>query len=186
MTAPLFIRRYRPEDRAACLRLFEGNIPAFFTGEERVMFEGFLGKLPGPYLVAEDPSGQLVVCGGMSFRSDGDVTLCWGLVDAPRHKEGIGTVMVRVLLALACRLPGVACVFTKTSDENVSFFEREGLRPVSVIEGYFRPSKLLRCELDAARRAELESQIAALSAQGHRMEEGLLPAGGQAGSPMDP
>lgn len=176
MTAPLFIRRYRPEDRAACLALFAGNIPAFFNTVEFTMFEEFLGQLPGPYLLIEDAIGQRVACGGVAFRGPGDVSLCWGLVDVHRHREGIGSVLVRVRLALAERLPGISRVFTKTSDENVSFFEREGLRPVSVLEGYFRPSKLLLCELDAARRAEIQSRLADVLARGHRVEDGLLPA----------
>jgi hypothetical protein len=178
MTAPLFIRRYRPEDRAACRALFAGNIPAFFVEEELAMFEQLLEQPQGPYLVVEDPSGRPVACGGLALRRDGDVTLCWGMVDIHRHRQGIGRVLVRVRLALAVRLPGVSCVFTKTADGNVSFFEREGLRPVSAIEGYFRPSTLMRCELDAARRAEIESRLVALLAQGHRVEDGVLPIGG--------
>ena len=175
MTGPLFIRRYRSEDWAACRALFEGNIPAFFNLAELALFEEFLGQLPGPYLVVEDATGRPVACGGVALRGGGEASLCWGMVDAPRHREGIGSVLVRVRLALVGRLPGIVRVYTKTADGNVSFFEREGLRPVSVIEGYFRPSKLLVCELDAARRSELESRLAAVLAKGHRVEDGVLP-----------
>jgi hypothetical protein len=174
MTAPLFIRRYRPEDREACLALFEGNMPAFFVGPERALFEACLRELPGPYLVVEDSAGQPVACGGLAFEGGGDVRLCWGIVRAERHREGIGTFLVRVRLAVACRLPGILRVSTKTWDGNVTFFEREGLRPVTPIDGYYRPSHRLLCELDAPRRAIIEERFSALLALGHRVEDGLL------------
>jgi hypothetical protein len=174
MAAPFFIRRYRPEDREACLALFEGNMPLFFVEPERALFEAFLGERPGPYLVVEDSTGQPVASGGLAFEGGGDVRLCWGLVNAERHREGIGTFLVRVRLAVACRLPGILRVATKTWDGNVSFFEREGLRPVSPIEGYYRPSHRLLCELDAPRRAIIEERFSAQLARGHRVEEGLL------------
>ncbi|MFL5350915.1 MAG: GNAT family N-acetyltransferase [Hyalangium sp.] len=175
MTGPLFIRRYRSEDWAACRALFEGNIPTFFTEAELATFEEYLERPEGPYLVIENATGQPVACGGVAFRGAGEVSLCWGMVDVHRHREGIGRVLVQVRLALASRLPGILRAYTKTADGNVPFFEREGLRPVSVIEGYFRPSQLLMCELDAARRSEFEARLAALLAQGHRVEDGLLP-----------
>jgi hypothetical protein len=174
MKAPLFIRRYRPEDREACLALFAGNMPVFFVEPERALFEAFLRELPGPYLVVEDSTGQRVASGGLALEGTGDVRLCWGLVQAERHREGIGTFLVRVRLAVACRLPGILRVATKTWDGNMTFFEREGLRPVLPIEGYYRPSHRLMCELDAPRRAIIEERLSALLARGHRVEEGLL------------
>jgi hypothetical protein len=179
MAAPLSIRRYRPEDREACLSLFEGNMPLFFVKPEQALFEAFLGELPGPYLVVEDSSGRLVACGGLALEGAGDVRLCWGIVRAERHREGIGTFLVRVRLALACRLPGIHRVSTKTWDGNVTFFEREGLRPVTPIEGYYRPSHRLLCELDAPRRAIIEERLSAQLARGHRVEDGLLTHPGQ-------
>lgn len=44
-------RAHEPTARAACLTVFDSNVPRFFREEERPEFEAFLDALPGPYLV---------------------------------------------------------------------------------------------------------------------------------------
>jgi ribosomal protein S18 acetylase RimI-like enzyme len=174
MTALLFVRRYRSEDRTACLALFESNIPAFFIEKERTMFAGFLDKMPGIYVVVEDAAGHRVASGGLAILDGGEASLCWGFVDFRRHRQGLGTALLRVRMALAARLPGIIYIGAKTSNQNAPFFEREGMYPVRVIDNYFRPSLHIRCELDLARRATIEARLSALLSQGLRLEEGLL------------
>jgi hypothetical protein len=80
MTAPLFVRRYLPDDRAACLALFASNVPSSFLVEEEPMFADFLDQMPGPYLVVEDTAGRLIACGGVATRDGVEAT-------APRRAE---------------------------------------------------------------------------------------------------
>lgn len=177
MPTSLFVRRYRPEDRAACLALFDSNTPSSFLPEERAQFTEFIDRMPGPYLVAEDAAGHLVACGGLATRDGITVNLCWGMVDAARQHEGIGRVLLRVRLAQACRMPGISAVGMNTSNETAPFFEREGLRTTLVTENYFRPGLHrhdMVCALDATSRAGIDARLAATLAEGHRVEDGVL------------
>lgn len=174
MTAPYLIRRYRPEDRAECLALFESNMPTFFVEKERTMFAEFLDGRPGNYLVLEDSEGCLVAAGGMALIEGGEVSICWAFVDARKRGQSLIGVLFRVGLALAARLPGAVCLGFKTSMDNLPILAKEGWYVVREIHDYFRPSVHLRCDLDEACRARIESRLADALAQGHRMEEGLL------------
>jgi GNAT superfamily N-acetyltransferase len=179
MVAPLRLRLYRPEDRDACLALFDGNVPGSFLAEERSEFAAFIDALPGPYLVAEEGSGRVVACGGLAPREPSAAVLCWGMVDAGRQREGIGRVLLRVRLSQACALPGVTQVEMNTSNETEAFFEREGLRTVRVQENYFRPGLHrhdMVCELGPAARESVHARLAAMRAEGHRVDADVLPA----------
>ncbi len=143
------------------------------------MFADFLDRWSSTYLVVEDSSGHLVACGGLApAREDAaEARLCWGLVGASRQKEGIGQVLLRVRMAQACRMPGITRVAMDTSNETAPFFEHEGLRTVKVTEHFFRPGlhkHEMVCELDALRRADIETRLGALLRQGHRLEAGLF------------
>ncbi|HSP78705.1 MAG TPA: GNAT family N-acetyltransferase [Myxococcaceae bacterium] len=177
MPTLLRLRPYRPSDRETCLRLFESNVPASFTAEERADFAGFLDALPGPYLVVEEDSGRAVACGGLATR-DQSAVLCWGMVDALRQREGIGRVLLRVRLAQACLLPGVTRVEMNTSNETAPFFEREGLHTVRVLEHFFRPGLHrhdMVGELGPELRRTLRERLASTLAEGHQLAPGLLP-----------
>jgi N-acetylglutamate synthase-like GNAT family acetyltransferase len=177
MTDPLFVRCYRSEDRAACQALFDSNVPTSFLPEERSMFLEFLDRLPGPYIVLEDAAGRIVSCGGLTSRDGNEAILCWGMVEAQKRRGGIGRVLLRTLLAMSARLPGISRVATKTSPELKPYFEREGFYTVKVIENYVRPGVYMVCDLDAPRRAEIEARLSAQLAEGHRLEDGMLTAG---------
>src|SRR5881409_3303673 len=66
----LQLRRYRREDRAACLALFEGNIPDSFLPHEIPLFMEFLDWFTGPYLVMEEAGTGLVACGGLAEHAE--------------------------------------------------------------------------------------------------------------------
>ena len=100
-TPAMLFREYSPADRDACLALFDGNVPRYFAPHERDGFAGFLDALPGPYFVVEE-DGAVVACGGYAFEpGSGEVALCWGIVDARRQREGIGTLLTAERLRLA-------------------------------------------------------------------------------------
>lgn len=125
-------RPYAPADRDACLALFDGNVPRYFDPDERAGFAAFLDALPGPFLVADD-GGRVVACGGWAVEADtGDVALCWGIVDAARHREGIGDRLTRARLRDA--LAGAPrAVVIRTSQHTQGFYERLGFAVARVV-----------------------------------------------------
>jgi predicted GNAT family N-acyltransferase len=141
-------RNYRAPDRAACISLFDSNVPLYFAAGERADFTGFLDDLPGPYLVMED-GGRIVACGGWA-RQQPDapaVTLCWGMVDRACHRRGLGRQLLEARLArIAADKPAAAEVLLSTSQHSAGFFARYGFEVCKVVpEGY--GSGIDRCDM---------------------------------------
>jgi ribosomal protein S18 acetylase RimI-like enzyme len=136
----VIIRPYQPEDRAACLALFDSNVPDDFRPEERPELEGFLTTLPGPYLVVEDGAGEVVAAGGYA-REPGTrtATMCWGMVSRERQGEGIGRALLLERLRRVRLDPEVAMVALHTSHRVRGFYERLGFVAERVIEDGLAP-----------------------------------------------
>jgi GNAT superfamily N-acetyltransferase len=122
----LRLRRYRREDRAACVSLFEGNIPGSFLPHEIPVFVEFLDTFTGAYLVVEE-AGSVLACGGLAEHAD-HVTLCWGMVARERQRQGIGRLLLQARLGLAGCSPGVRRIHMNTSQRSAPFFAKEGFQ----------------------------------------------------------
>jgi ribosomal protein S18 acetylase RimI-like enzyme len=124
-SVPDLIRGYIPADRAACLRLFDGNVPRFFTVAERPDFIRFLERRPAAdesYLVVER-DGRVVACGGYAIAADGCTAgLCWGMVARDLHGQGLGRSLTEARLRAARAVPGVTQVTLDTSQHSQGFY----------------------------------------------------------------
>jgi N-acetylglutamate synthase-like GNAT family acetyltransferase len=80
---------------------------------------------PCAYLVGE-LDGEVVCAGGIAFAVTAPVaTLCWGIVRADLHRQGIGTALLDARLA-AARAHGVERVLMDTTDAALGFFLHHG------------------------------------------------------------
>ena len=141
------VRDYTPADRAACLAVFDSNMPKFFVPPERDEFAAFLDALPGPYLVIEDESGTIVGCGGYAVEpGTGTADLCWGMVTRERHGTGLGRLLLHERIARVRADPDVAAVAMHTSQHTRSFYERAGFATEQVIPDGYAPG-LDRCDM---------------------------------------
>jgi GNAT superfamily N-acetyltransferase len=141
------IRAFRPEDRGACLDVFESNVPRYFRRPERVEFAAFLDALPGPYLVVEAADGPVVACGGWARRPGSDtVDLCWDMVARSLHGEGLGRLLVEERLARIRADGTVRAVTLNTSQRTVGFYEAFGFVVERVVPDGYAPG-LDRCDM---------------------------------------
>jgi N-acetylglutamate synthase-like GNAT family acetyltransferase len=130
----MHIRRYVEQDREACLAVLRSNVPQHFVAADEDSLRRFLDDLPGPYFVVEDPAGAVIACGGIAEERDPSVaTLCWGIVDATRHRAGIGTALLKHRLAVFLpQHPNVKCLRVNTTQKVQGFFERHGFRVTEI------------------------------------------------------
>lgn len=147
MTDDLRIRGFVDGDRAACLSLFDSNVPTYFRADERAEFEAFLDALPDPYLVLRSGDDEPLACGGFALAEGGRrADLCWGMVRSERHGTGLGRRLTEARLERAARHPGVEVVALNTSQHTVGFYEALGFETVAVeADGY--AAGLDRCEM---------------------------------------
>jgi len=135
----VFSRPYRSEDFAACLAVFETNLPKFFTADERNMFQEFLNGpvRERPYLVLEY-KGEVIGCGGMAFGADRkSAFLSWGMVSRPFHGKGVGKVLTEARLELARAAPEIERVTLNTSQHTQGFYAKYGFQAKTVTpDGY--------------------------------------------------
>ncbi|GAA5511468.1 hypothetical protein Dcar01_00178 [Deinococcus carri] len=139
------IRPYSPADRAACLALFDSNVPEFFLPEERAEFAAFLGQPfdpgeSGEYFVLED-AGRVVACGGVwlaAGNSERPAGLSWGMVARDAQRRGYGSALLAFRLA-RLRTLGAREVHLDTSQHSAPFFARCGFREVRRVPGGYGP-----------------------------------------------
>ncbi|MPY65186.1 GNAT family N-acetyltransferase [Deinococcus sp. SDU3-2] len=137
------IRPFQPEDRAACLALFDSNMPEFFLPHERAEFGQWLGQ-PfdsgeyGEYFVLEH-RGQVMACGGVWLdpqNSGRPAGLSWGMVARKAHRRGYGSALLQFRLK-RLRALGATEIHLDTSQHSAPFFARSGFREVRrVPDGY--------------------------------------------------
>ena len=125
---PLTFRPWRPGDAAACLDVFDSNVPTYFAPAERPAFAAFLAEMPCEYLVGEAPDGTVVACGGW-FREpgrDGEAGLAWGMVRHDWHGRGAGRQLLEARLALVRATAGIRSLRISTSQHTEAFYARAG------------------------------------------------------------
>ena len=151
-SAHVNVHPYTPQDRLACLGIFDGNTPEFFAPSERTEFAAFLDAATENYLVLESANGVIIGCGGYYVKSAGGIAgLAWGMVARAWHKRGFGRVLLEARLLLLRRSPDAALVRVSTSQHSRGFFERCGFRAVRVVPDGYAPG-IDRVELDLALR----------------------------------
>lgn len=134
-------RAYVPSDQAACLALFDGNVPTFFLPSERQDFADFLAQQTKkwPYQVLER-DGRIVGCGGFAVEPDGSTAaLCWGMVDSALHGTGLGRILTEARLRSAAATPGVLRVRLDTSQHTQGFYARFGFEVLEVTQDGYGP-----------------------------------------------
>lgn len=85
-----------PADRAACLAVFERNVPQHFSMDEHAFYEVFSDRLPSSHAVScED--GKIVRADGLAATvSDTSIgALIWGMVRALLHELGMGAYLMK-------------------------------------------------------------------------------------------
>ena len=131
-TAQLSTREYASEDRAACLTLFNSNVPEYFAAAERDQYASFLQALPCRYLVISSPAVGIVAAGGYYVTENPEIgALAWGLVARAWHGRGVGTRLLEMRLT-HLRERGVKIARIRTSPHSRGFFERAGFRLLQV------------------------------------------------------
>ncbi len=141
-------RPYRETDKAACLALFDSNVPQFFLSSERNGFAAFLDRVgrDRTYQVIER-DGRIVGCGGHAVEPDGiTASLCWGMIDKALHRQGLGRLLTQARIDAAGLTPGVTQLRLDTSQHTADFYARLGFRIVKVTpDGY--GAGLDRCDM---------------------------------------
>jgi ribosomal protein S18 acetylase RimI-like enzyme len=151
------VRGVVKSDIEACVALVRGNTPEFFTHTELAEFEPWLRSQTSPYMVIETDSGELIACGGyhvdVGSRSAG---LTWGMVARGRHRQGIGSLLLRERLKRIAADGRALTVVLDTSQHSRGFFERHGFQIVSIQPDGFGPG-LDRCDMRLSLRDYVDS-----------------------------
>src|SRR5579863_9346104 len=126
------VRPYSPAEKAACLAVFDSNMPRFFDSAERGPFEVFLDAPFCSYFVMEH-DGAIVGCGGYAVEQEGSLaSLVWGMVRSDLHQRGLGRFLVMFRLKEITKASGAQIVRLGTSQHTAGFFERLGFKVAGI------------------------------------------------------
>jgi len=137
----LLFRPYEENDRAACLDIFDGNVPRYFDRSERAGFTEDLERSGSrtPYFVLIQHA-RIIGCGGLVISSDGTRSgLSWGMVDPAHQRRGMGAALLRYRLAYLQTMPLMRAVELSTSQHTQGFYQRFGFAVVDVVRDGFGP-----------------------------------------------
>ena len=126
MSAPL-ARAWREDDLAACVALFESNVPGYFAAVELDDFLQTLRRIDR-YWVVEQAGGGIVACGGYAGVPDqpGVAALCWGMVRRDLHRRGLGDFLIRERLRRIEADGAFNAVLIETTRFSCGFYARYG------------------------------------------------------------
>ena len=121
------VRTYAPNDKSACLAVFDSNKDLYFDESERPEFEAFLDNLSGPYFVGF-VADRIVSCGGYAADlADANLAVfCWGMVDRAHHRGGFGRRLAQVRLDHIEAAGAFQKVRLSTSQHSYGFYEKLG------------------------------------------------------------
>lgn len=134
------IREYTLRDKAACLTLFDSNVPQYFMSQERDEFIEWLDKTDrAPYYVLIE-NNKIVACGGIYVDSDKQIVgLAWGMVHGSRHKQGLGKALtVHRLEIMSQQFPDLD-QHLETSQLTEAFYLKFGFETIEQIKDGFGP-----------------------------------------------
>ncbi|WP_312786193.1 GNAT family N-acetyltransferase [Stenotrophomonas indicatrix] len=128
------LRLYRPTDITVCLSIFDSNVPPISPPEERGDFERFLHEHAAQYAFQViEVEGQVVACGGLWHCGDGSASLCWGMVERSRHRQGLGRALAVARLHQAEADPSIQRITLSTSQHTQGFYAGLGFQVVRVV-----------------------------------------------------
>jgi [ribosomal protein S18]-alanine N-acetyltransferase len=143
-------RSYEPSDRAACLSMFNSNVPVFFDPSELILFENFLDKIEQgmtgkaenieEHYYVQEVDGKLTGCGGIALRETGDVVcMAWGMVDNSLHRRGYGRELLKFRLQKMEEIYPNVKIVLDTTQHSFRFFEKFGFSITKFTEDAYAP-----------------------------------------------
>lgn len=131
-------RPYQSADKAACLALFDSNVPEFFDSSERAMFAEFLDGPRGAYHVLEE-AGRITGCGGYAREKSGQARFTWGMVARSHHGRGLGRLLAQHRLDAIVKSGAFTEAELFTTPAVAPFFAKFGFEQRAVIKNGFAP-----------------------------------------------
>jgi N-acetylglutamate synthase-like GNAT family acetyltransferase len=113
---------YTVEDRESCIRIFDANCPKFFSRNEREDYEHFLDSQPELYSVVL-LENLVVGAFGIAYEGQFACRLDWILIEPQMQRQGIGSVIMRKVIARAQALE-VHTLKIPTSHVATGFFTK--------------------------------------------------------------
>lgn len=158
------LRDYRADDREACLRVLDSNVPEYFLAGEREDVAACLDALEERgihYLVVENEEG-IVACGGVRVSETKDARMCWGMVRRDLHRRGLGRLLLAARLVEGARMGAVTASLT-TIPSVEGFYAKEGFVLTGSVNDHYAPGWHRRdyaITLDDATLARLRASLA--------------------------
>lgn len=132
------IRPYELTDKAACLEVFESNIPDFFDASEREMLSIFLDDPKGRYFVVEQDN-TVIGSGGFVREEQGQARFTWGMVHCDHHGDGLGRLLAEYRLQAIVETDEFSEAELFTTPKVAPFFAKFGFVTRNVITDGFAP-----------------------------------------------
>lgn len=128
MKSGVIIRKYEDKDLADLKEIFFSNVPQYFYEFEWPEFSDFLKDDLNEHSVYDVMllDDKIVGSGGIALNEDNVVHMTWGMINAAKHKTGLGKKLLTHRLNLAQQLFPEKTIGLSTTQHTFGFFEKYG------------------------------------------------------------
>lgn len=131
---PVHFRVFAPSDLDACVELYRSNEGSFIPPRGITEFAASLSDGTSLHLIGE-LEGQIIATGAVLIGPEPrSATLCWGLVRADRHRQGLGTTLLAARMAMMDVPADGMWVQLFAVSSSYTFYERCGFSLAGVHE----------------------------------------------------
>jgi len=122
---------YETKYELACIEILKSNLGKYFAKEEVADFILFLqnNTSNNQYFVGL-LNDEIVSCGGWEEQANG-CYLRWGMVSREKHKEGLGSSLLKFRLAQIAEQHGSVDIYINTSGQAHKFYEHFKFETIS-------------------------------------------------------
>ncbi len=131
------VASYLPEDKAACLALFDANCPEFFAPNERSDYSAYLASDGRHYQVVR-LKDRVVGAFGVARTGEKQAGLAWIMIHPKAQRRGIGRAIMGEARALG-RTLGADSLSIAASHKSAPFFARFGAVELGFVENGWGP-----------------------------------------------
>lgn len=128
MNEAIIIRKYKPEDKEALVKIMHNNVPKYFAETEVDDYEEYLDEEIEEYFVATIDE-NIIAAGGINYDRPRQLAkISWDLVDIPYHHQGVGTLLLEHRFQVIANKKDIKSIIVRTSQHAFGFYEKKGFK----------------------------------------------------------
>ena len=144
----IIFREYNSNDREACIKIYNSNVPHFFDSIELDGFKNWLTSKDNLIKAHKTNTlesysvvllkNKIIGCGGFYFTENNtEARMAWGMIEHSYHKLGFGKLFLEYRILQIQALNPKITIALDTTQNTFKFFEKMNFKVTSIRKDYY-------------------------------------------------